>query len=180
MTHNYPDFARVTAIGQEDGKRYSLEIALQGQGGDPLMVIQKNPSRADAMISDHTINRVLRYLHRQRGQVPWLGAIGTVVFLNLIPWYETYSENLLHIPQGVADPANLEAIEGYASKGGPCILGWGNPPKGLHAAYSGLSGQVLGALRKSGNPLYHVGSLTRLGYPRHGQFWGYRDPLLPL
>lgn len=180
MTHSYPDFARVAAIDQNEGKRYSLEIALEGPGGDPLLVIQKNPSRADAKVSDHTINRVLRYLHHHRRQIPWLRNTGRVVFLNLIPWHETYSENLARIPQGLSDPGNLRAIARFASTGGPCIIGWGNPPKGLKAPYAGLSEQVLGVLREAGNPLFHVGTLTRLGYPRHGQFWGYRDPLQPL
>jgi hypothetical protein len=180
MPHRYPDFARVISIDQTEGKRYSLEIALDGQADDPLLVIQKNPSRADAQVSDHTVNRVLRYLHYHRGQIPWLRNIGRVVFLNLIPWYETYSENLTRIGQELADPGNLTAIAGFASTGGPCIIGWGNPPKGLKAPYAELSEQVLGLLRMAGNPVFHVGTLTRLGYPRHGQFWGYRDPMQPL
>ena len=180
MPHAYPDFARVLDIDEHECRRYSLEIAFGASGGGALMVIQKNPSRAGAQVSDHTVNRVLRYLHHHRGETPWLHTIGKVVFLNLIPWYETYSENLLRIPQALADPRNLRTIAGFASTGGPCIVGWGNPPKGLTAPYEALAARVLDMLRDAGNPVFHVGDLTRLGHPRHGQYWAYRQPLLPL
>ena len=177
MAYTYPEFASVTAIRQEEGRRYSMEIELDSTGSKTFVVIQKNPSRANAEVSDHTINRVLNYLYRNRGKYPCLQGIKKVVFLNLIPWYQTYSDLLVEKEKNLSDSENLRTIEAYLSPGGPCIVGWGNPPKGLRQPYEALSGKVFDLLKRFGNPVYHVGRLTRLGYPRHGQIWGYTDPL---
>ena len=177
MAYTYPEFATVLSIRQESGKRYSMEIELDSTGGQTWVVIQKNPSRANAEVSDHTINRVLNYLHRNRGKYPCLQGIGRVIFLNLIPWYETYSDRLIKKENQLYDPENLSTIAAYLSSGDPCIIAWGNPPKGLACPYAELSEKVLTLLHGFGNSVYHVGAFTRLGYPRHGQIWGYTDPM---
>ena len=173
MAYIYPEFASVTAIHQEAGKRFSMEIELDTSGNRTWVVIQKNPSRADSVVSDHTINRVLNYLFRNREKYSCLQGIGRVVFLNLIPLYETYSDRLAKKEEVLDDPENLKTIEAYLSTGSPCIIAWGNPPKGLSKPYEVLSEKVQTLFRRYGNSVYHVGSLTRLGYPRHGQIWGY-------
>ena len=175
MAYTYPEFANVTAIHQEDGKRYSMEVELNSKGRKTLVVIQKNPSRANAEFSDHTINRVLNYLCLNRGNYACLEGLRKVVFLNLIPWYETYSDRLITRQEALSDPQNLKTIEAFLGTGDACIIAWGNPPRGLGEPYSELSKKVLDLLEKHGNPIYHVGGLTRLGYPRHGQIWGYAD-----
>jgi hypothetical protein len=177
MGYTYPDFARVISIYQEAGKRYSMEIELDSEGRKTFIVIQKNPSRANAEVSDHTINRVLNYLHRNRVKYPCLQGIQKVVFLNLIPWYQTYSHRLAEKLNDLSDPKNLSTIEAFLRTGDSCIIGWGNPPIGLKGPYDFLVNKVLTLLGKYSNPIYHVGELTRLAYPRHGQIWGYTDPL---
>ena len=180
MAYTYPQFARVSSIRQEVGKRYSMEIDFDSEGSQTWVVIQKNPSRADSRVSDHTINRVLNYLYRNQGKYPCLQGIGRVVFLNLIPWYETYSERLRKREKELSDPENLKTIEAYLSAGNPCIIAWGNPPTGLAQPYAVVSEDVRTLLSRFGNSVYHVGALTRLGYPRHGQIWGYTDPMRKL
>lgn len=178
MPHTYPEFARVSSIEQQDGKRYSLQISLVSGGTDVLVVIQKNPSKADRRISDHTINRVLNYIERNRGTCGPLKSVGRVVFLNLIPWYETRSRLLANRAKALVDPENLAVIRRFLDPGSPCIIAWGNPPAGLKAPYESLARKVLEYLRRGGNPVFRVGDLTRLGYPRHGQIWGYGEPLV--
>jgi hypothetical protein len=178
MPYTYPRFATVSAVHEEESRRFSLEVLLGTPGEQTWLVIQKNPSRARKGVSDHTINRVLNYLYRNRERYEILRSIGRVVFLNLIPWYETYSTELKHRKQALKDTANLEIIEGYLKEKHPCLVGWGNPPLGLAAPYGELVEEVVQALGKNTNPIYRVGSLTRLGHPRHGQIWGYADPLV--
>ncbi|MEJ2583882.1 MAG: DUF1643 domain-containing protein [Robiginitalea sp.] len=177
MAYTYPEFASVRSIRQEAGKRYRMDIEIGPEGDDTFVVIQKNPSRANAEVSDHTINRVLNYLYHNREKYACLQGIGKVVFLNLIPWYETYSDRLVKRDKVLSDSKNLRVIEACLSTGSPCIIAWGNPPRGLGKPYTALSEKVCNLLRKFSNPVYHVGSMTRLGYPRHGQIWGYHDPL---
>ena len=177
MAYLYPDFARVADIRQQGDKRYSLHIELSQGGRDTLVVIQKNPSRAGQKASDHTINRVLNYVDRNRGKYPVLSGVGQVIFLNLIPWYETYSSRLSGREAPLKDPENMEFVGQYLEKGHPCIIAWGNPPAGLKLPYEALAGEVLEQISEHGNPLFRVGAPTRLGYPRHGQIWGYRDTL---
>ena len=180
MVYRYPEFADVKSIHQKKGRRYSMEIEYSAGGSKTLVVIQKNPSRANADVSDHTINRVLNYLYRNRGKYSCLKEIRKVVFLNLIPWYETYSDRLVRMQKELDDPENLQTIEAWLSTGNPCIIAWGNAPKGLGDPYGMLAEQVLTLLGKYGNKVCHVGGLTRLGYPRHGQIWGYSDALQPI
>ena len=177
MAYTYPEFARVQSIQQERGKRYSVGIDLDSGGSRTLVVIQKNPSRANAEVSDHTINRVLNYLHRNQEKYACLQGIQKVVFLNLIPWYQTYSDRLVENQKELSDPRNFGTIEAFLRTSDPCIIAWGNPPKALRKPYDSLVEKVLALLGKFGNTTYHVGGLTRLGYPRHGQIWGYDDPL---
>lgn len=180
MAYTYPEFATLVRIHQEPGKRYSMVIEVDPGGSKTFVVIQKNPSRANAEVSDHTINRVLNYLYRNRGSHEYLKGIQRVVFLNLIPWYETYSHRLAERGAVLEDPQNLGAIKSFLSPGDPCIIAWGNPPKGLGQPYGVLSARVRSLLERYGNCTYHVGGLTRLGYPRHGQIWGYKDPMYAL
>jgi hypothetical protein len=177
MAYTYPKFAKVLRIHQAQGKRYRMEIEIDPTGSGTFVVIQKNPSRANAEVSDHTINRVLNYLYLNREKNACLRGVRRVVFLNLIPWYETYSDRLIEKEKELYDPKNLSVIAAYLSSGDPCIIAWGNPPKGLREAYKSLTGNVLALLSKHSNPLYHVGEFTRLGFPRHGQIWGYTDPM---
>jgi hypothetical protein len=177
MPYLYPDFASVAAIRQEVSKRLSLEIILNTPGEVTWLIIQKNPSKANEAISDHTINRVLNYLFLNRNRYKVLESVGRVVFLNLIPLYETYSSRLAHRNAPLEDIQNLRIIDTYLQPGSPCIIAWGNPPTGLAKPYAQLSEKVLKLLDSTGNPTYRVGELTRLGYPRHGQIWGSADPL---
>lgn len=177
MAYTYPDFATLINVRQEPGRRYSMEIEVDPGGSKTFVVIQKNPSRANAGVSDHTINRVLNYLYRNRACYDCLKGIQHVVFLNLIPWYETYSDRLAAKGALLEDPRNLDVIKAFLSAGNPCIIAWGNPPKGLRKLHEALSAEVLRLLGRYGNSRYHIGELTRLGYPRHGQIWGYTDPM---
>lgn len=180
MPYKYPPFARVTEVVQDTGRRYRLEVEMDTPGDTSWIVIQKNPSRADPRVSDHTVNRVLHYLWRNREKYPCLSGIGRVVFLNLIPWQETYSHRLAKKWKGLPDPRNLQTIAACLGTGSPCLVAWGNPPAGLGKPYAALSEKVLELLSACGTPTYRVGPLTRLGYPRHGQIWGYKDPLQEL
>ena len=177
MAYTYPKFAKVLRIHQAQGKRYRMEIEIDPTGSGTFVVIQKNPSRANAEVSDHTLNRVLNYLYLNREKNACLRGVRRVVFLNLIPWYETYSDRLIEKENQLYDPENLRTIAAHLGSGDPCIIAWGNPPKGLGKPYASLAEKVLGLLGRYGNSVYHVGGLTRLGYPRHGQIWGYTDPL---
>lgn len=180
MPYSYPGFAKVVLIQEEAGKRYSLEVELDLAGPDTWLIIQKNPSKANAGNSDHTINRVLNYIHKNQDRYPVLSQVGKVVFLNLIPWYETYSNQLIHKGKTLIDPQNIRTIGKYLSGQNPCIIAWGNPAAGLTQIHESLSREAWERMRQHENPVYHVGSLTRLKFPRHGQIWGYSDPLISI
>ena len=119
MPYTYPEFAEVTAIQQQGYRRYSLEILLKPPGNQTWLVIQKNPSKASAQVSDHTINRVLNYLHRNRERYKALKLIRKVVFLNLLPWYETFSRELRNRAHPLEDPENLKTLRMYLRKNTP-------------------------------------------------------------
>jgi hypothetical protein len=180
MPYTYPEFAWVIRSEEVPGKRYSLEVGLEEGGEGTCLVIQKNPSKANGHLSDHTINRVLNYIYRNRDRYAVLENVGKVVYLNLIPLYETFSNRLVYKKELAADPVNTRVIFRYLQEGAPSIIGWGNPAPGLARLHNRLAEGVLNSLRRDRSEVYHVGGLTRLGHPRHGQIWGYGDPLIRL
>lgn len=179
MPYTYPDFVTHIAIDEAPGKRLSLTISLKGRGRKTLLVLQKNPSRANAGISDHTVNRVVNYCHRNRKLYPELREIGNLVFLNLIPFYLTDSRKLHRLPYNVVDPENLKVVEAAIRTSDYGILAWGNPPLGLKQEYEILKTAVFAFLDTYGLQSFYVGSRSASGNPKHGQIWGYSDPLIP-
>ncbi|WP_445382892.1 DUF1643 domain-containing protein [Robiginitalea sp. IMCC43444] len=179
MPYTYPDFVTRIQIDEVPNKRLALQIGLKGTGKKKLLVIQKNPSRANSHISDHTVNRVLNYCNRNRDLYPQLKEVGNLEFLNLIPYYLTDSRKLRKLPFKIVDEENLKRVELAIKTSDYGILAWGNPPLGLRQDYELLKQKVFAYLHHYLLHTYYVGSLSASGNPKHGQIWGYSDPLLP-
>ncbi|WP_445385686.1 DUF1643 domain-containing protein [Robiginitalea sp. IMCC44478] len=179
MPYTYPDFVTRIQIDEVPNKRLALQIRLKGNGKKKLLVIQKNPSRANSSISDHTVNRVLHYCNRNKDLYPQLKEVGNLVFLNLIPYYLTDSRKLRKLPFKIEDTENMKRVEHAIKTSDYGILAWGNPPLGLKAEYEKLKTAVYVFLDTYSLQSFYVGSLSASGNPKHGQIWGYSDTLIP-
>ncbi|HPS57632.1 MAG TPA: DUF1643 domain-containing protein [Spirochaetota bacterium] len=177
--YNHPDFVIKKADKRivEQNKRLWLTLTIDETKKESIIVILKNPSRATKDISDKTVYTVSTYIHRNRLKFKQFKKIGTVIILNLIPYYETYSEKHVSKDSGIIDKANLKTIEEFTSKHKTVIVAWGDHPKGLMNEYEELKNTVLQVLKKNKNDLYYVDKLSKKGNPKHGQVWGYDDLL---
>lgn len=177
--YKHPKF--VTAASDrriiEENKRLWLTLTIDETKQESIIVILKNPSRATKDISDKTVSTVTRYIDKNRTKYKQLKNIGTVIILNLIPFYETYSEKLTVNGSGIIDKSNLKTIEEFTSKHKTVIAAWGDHPKGLAAEYEELKNMVLQIIKDNKNDLYYVDKLSKKGNPKHGQVWGYKDSL---
>ncbi|MGL4647904.1 MAG: DUF1643 domain-containing protein [Caldilineaceae bacterium] len=154
--------------------RYLLDVRLGAGCGPTLLIIQKNPSRADATRTDPTVRAVERWCRA--------AGYGRVLFANLFAWRSPAPEALNACSYAVAvgpdNDATLSALLQCVSAPADCIVpAWGNP-NGIEAArYARRINEVLVLLE--GYSLWSHGAPTRAGNPRHGLWWRKDDLLQP-
>lgn len=162
----------------KENKRLWLSLNIDSNLKDSLLVILKNPSRATKDISDKTVYTVVSYVHKNREKYPQFKDIGTVIILNLIPFYQTYAELLATSNLNIIDKENLQTINELTSIHKNVIIAWGDHPKGLYKEYEELKKTTLDKLKENKNNVFYVDKLSKNGNPKHGQVWGYDNKLL--
>lgn len=157
-------------VPAEDGPyRYALEIALGGSGAR-MAAIMKNPSTAGVERSDATIGKAEAWAARH--------GFRTLVVVNLFALRSTHPAALnAHPYAGIVGPANDGAIREIVASADIIVAAWGNPNGIAPAHYDRRIREVVSLL--GARQIYHVGALTRLGYPRHGLLWNGDGALAP-
>jgi len=136
---------------EKGNKRLWLSLNIDSNLKDSLLVILKNPSRATKDISDKTVFTVTTYVHKNREKYPQFKNIGTVIILNLIPFYQTYAELLATSNLNIVNKDNLQTINDLSSKHKNVIIAWGDHPKGLYKEYEELKKITLDKLKVNKN-----------------------------
>lgn len=162
---------------EKENKRLWLSLDIDNNLKDSLVVILKNPSRATKDISDKTVFTVTNYVYRNRKKYSPFKNIGTVIIINLIPYYETYADQLGTIGVNIIDKQNLNTITDLTSKHKNVIVAWGDHPKGLYKEYEQLKQATFNTLKTNKNNVFYVDKLSKHGNPKHGQVWGYDNEL---
>jgi len=175
--YKYPDFVQKVELEKTDNKRFWLKLTIDETKKDSIVVILKNPSRANKEISDKTVYNVSNYIYRNQDKYEILNGVGSVVILNLIPHYQTYSDQLIELKNGVVCTENLRTIDAVAKQNSTVIIAWGNHPAGLFKEYETLKSEVLQILAKNNNEIFYVDKLSAAGNPKHGQIWAYENIL---
>ncbi|GMU87415.1 MAG: hypothetical protein AMXMBFR48_26560 [Ignavibacteriales bacterium] len=174
----HPGFVlRPVTLKRTEEKRYWLRMQFDNGGDKTVVVILKNPSRATGEVSDKTVFNVANYIYKNSKSNLALKGTGSVVILNLIPAYETYSERLKTRNEALADGVNLKYLSRFAKKADVIISAWGDAPKGLEGEYTRLRDEVVKLLSGTGKVIYYVDKLSKKGNPKHGQIWGYADKM---
>lgn len=181
-TYKHPEFVLETADKriEKENKRLWLSLNIDKSAKESLLVILKNPSRATKDISDKTVFTVTNYVHRNREKYSAFMNIGTVIIVNLIPFYETYADQLGTLGVNVIDKQNQDTITDLTSKHKNVIVAWGDHPKGLYKEYQQLKQTTFDTLRTNKNNVFYVDKLSKNGNPKHGQVCGYENELLSL
>jgi len=177
MTLNYPKVVDTNKITIDEKQingnrfRYSLTIPLKNKGSQTLLVVMMNPSKATKEQSDSTINRVIRYVTKNR-----LG-YSQISVVNLYPIYETFSRCLQNYED--EEKENLDTIKILLQKSDDILLGWGRPSKKseiqLHTLrYHHKSLAVIKLCQNLNKNIFIIGSLVNEElYPRHLGRIGY-------
>ena len=176
--YHHPEFVTKTEDKRVPEKRFWLKLTIDESKKENLVVILKNPSRATKDISDKTIFTVTNYVYKNRENYKELKNVGTIIILNLIPLYETYSENLQQISEKIVDKTNLKWIDRFCSENKNILIAWGNHPKGLRNEYEEIKEKVFKTFEKNNNSVFYVEKLSAQGNPKHGMVWAYNNPLL--
>jgi hypothetical protein len=175
--YKYPDFVQKVELEITDDKRFWLKLTFDKSKKESIVVILKNPSRANKEISDKTVYNVSNYIYRNQDRYDVLKGVGSVIVLNLIPNYQTYSNQLKELNNGVICAENLSAIDIITKQNSKVIIAWGNHPAGLSKEYETLKKQVMNTLSENNNEVFYVDKLSAVGNPKHGQVWGYENDL---
>jgi hypothetical protein len=176
--YKHQDFIINKEYERTDSKRYWLELTINKDCTENIIVIMKNPSRATLEVSDKTVFNVCNYIFLNKNERSELKNVGKIIILNLIPFYETYSKELVALKEEIIDPANLEVIKKYTSKDSRVIIAWGNHPNKLFNEYEILKQEIFQILKENNNDVYYVDKLSAAGNPKHAQIWGYENELI--
>lgn len=179
-TYKHPDFVLDTADKriEKENKRLWLSLHIDKNAKESLLVILKNPSRATKDISDKTVFNVTNYVYKNRHKYPALKNVGTLIIANLIPFYETYADQLVTSGLNIIDKQNQDTITDLTSKHKNVIVAWGDHPKRLYKEYEKLKQTIFDILKTNRNNVFYVDKLSKIGNPKHGQVWGYENELL--
>jgi hypothetical protein len=149
------------------GFRYLLKIPLHNANGKKVLVIMKNPSKANNDISDLTINRVLKFCNGQ--------GYSEVNIMNLYSYYSTDSSKIAYlIDHGQEKIAigkeNDTILNNLLQDVDDVIVAWGSNTFGLTTQYKRRIKQVIEIIKKK--PLFYVEANNGRGwYPKHPQVW---------
>lgn len=175
--YKHQSFITHKEFERTETKRFSLELTLNENSEENLIVIMKNPSRATLEFSDKTVFNVCNYIYLNKGNKTELKNIGKIIILNLIPFFETYSNELVNLKSEIVCSENMKRINKFASENSKVIIAWGNHPTGLSKEYETLKEKVFEILKNNKNEIFYVDKMSKNGNPKHAQVWSYENEL---
>jgi hypothetical protein len=151
----------------ESSIRYLLTIPLKNKSNKKVLVIMKNPSKANYQISDLTIDRVLTFCNGEN--------YSEVNIMNLYSYYSTVSKKIAdlirkgHMVTAVGKD-NDNIMTSTLSKVDDVIVAWGSNTFGCTKEYKNRIRQVINIIKNK--HLYYVEANNGNGwYPKHAQVW---------
>ncbi|MCO5385231.1 MAG: DUF1643 domain-containing protein [Desulfitobacterium hafniense] len=168
QTYQYKWFVKNDEIvfNGDTKNRHLLRIPLKNEG-NKVLVIMKNPSKANEEISDLTIDRVLTFCYGED--------YSEVNIMNLYSYYSTDAGKIADlIKNGQEDIAigseNDNIMKSMVQEVDDVIVAWGSNTFGLTKQYKNRIKQVINIIK--GKTLYYVQENNGQGwYPRHAQVW---------
>ncbi|MGL5258210.1 MAG: DUF1643 domain-containing protein [Proteocatella sp.] len=175
--HEYRDYVvkQNISINRDCDFRYSLSVPLRNSHDRSVLVIMKNPSKADNKISDHTINNVIKFCNN---------SYNTVHIMNLFPYYATNpeeikkfisSDNFSEIME-----QNISVLSSLLGNVDDIIVAWGgNSIKNKYEYHKAIS-SVIGEIKRINRKVYAVRKkkcTKNRKYPWHAQVWAVNHDL---
>lgn len=155
-------------INQEGEYRYSLFIPYKNPVNKKnVLVIMRNPSKANKDISDKTINNVLGFCHNK---------YDGVYMTNLYPYYETNSTKVKDFIESVSYEEQMEKnaqiLDTLLESVDEVIAAWGTNNTGskYDKGYEDVIGQILETLNKKNKDVYAMRFVASKN-PWHPRNW---------
>lgn len=154
-------------VDSENNGRYLLEVPLVNDSDKSVLVILKNPSKADQYESDLTINRVLKFCHFKQ--------YSKVYIVNLYSYYSTDSAAIAKLIRDEQEALavginNDQILRDILDQVDEVIVAWGSNTFGCTKEYKQRIKRVINLLE--GKDLYYVEKNSKCGwYPKHAQVW---------
>lgn len=173
----YIDVDEITIKRKSTFYRYLLTIPIKSVSKDNVLVILKNPSKANNIESDHSINNVLKFCEKHYGKV---------YIMNIFPFYSTKSEKVKDfICSDDYDremDINSATLKETLDKVNEIIAAWGGGGTiGNKRKYDEVISEVLSTIRNSNKKIYYVRERERSHerkYPWHAQVWAVNKDLM--
>lgn len=175
--YKYRDFVdkcNINFIGDiKNNRRYLLDIPLKNKGSKKVLVILKNPSKANASISDLTIDRVLTFCNDE--------GYKKVYVMNLFSYYSTEPDGITQlIDSGEFDAAigeeNDKILKKVSDAVDEVIVAWGGNSINRKNYYRKRINDVTELIKTKA--LYYVQSISKdKYYPRHAQVWSVKQAI---
>ena len=162
-THTKGDAPSTAIYSDCERYRYSLTRVWE-PGGQKALFVMLNPSTATEVQNDPTVERCER-----RARALGFGAFQVT---NIFAWRDTDPRNMRAASDPVG-PDNDAAILHGAAWADRIIAAWG-----AHGAHLARGPQVETLLRRTGQPLLHLG-LTKDGHPKHPLYIAYAQQPAP-
>ncbi|MBU3194937.1 DUF1643 domain-containing protein [Clostridium algidicarnis] len=171
----YIDTKKIT-IEVSENFRYLLCVPYIHINNDKsILVIMKNPSKADENISDHTINNVLKFCENKYSKV---------YIMNLFPNYSTDPKEVKTFINSARFQEvmnkNNEFLNSLLEIVDDVIIAWGGNSIGNKCEYDKAIYSVLNNVKKVNKKAYAVrikGSKVSRKYPWHAQVWAVNHDL---
>jgi hypothetical protein len=148
-----------SVVTYSDCEKYRYDLTRTWDvAGQRLLIVMLNPSKADEVANDPTVERCER-----RARALGFGAFRVV---NIFAWRDTdpFAMKKRRWPVGPDNDAVLAAGAAWADS---ILAAWG-----VHGAHRDRGVQVARMLAQIGKPLTHLG-LTKDGHPRHPLYVSY-------
>lgn len=173
--YKYKDFVekdKITFYGDiKENIRYLLRIPLKNSENKKVLVIMKNPSKANNKISDLTIDRVLTFCNSE--------GYSEVSIMNLFSYYSTNPTKIKNlIDDGKIDDAigikTDRIMKEIINEVDEIIVAWGGNSINREKHYKNRIKQVTNIIK--GKDIYYVQSISEdTYYPRHAQVWNVKS-----
>ncbi|MDB6112705.1 MAG: hypothetical protein JWR69_4455 [Pedosphaera sp.] len=157
-----PKDYRIESCEESPGYRYRLDVSTGIQSQNRLVVVQLNPSTADATKSDPTIGKVSYWAREHE--------FGHVTFLNLFAFRTVHPTQLVgQRYAAIVGPRNDAVTRSALKTADNLIFAWGRIHPSVIAHYQRRMDKlkkILGTRR-----IQAVGAPVAELYPRHGRMW---------
>ncbi len=177
QVYEYKDFVNKSGIkfvgDIENKKRYLLEIPLKNNGVKKVLVILKNPSKANKSVSDLTIDRVLTFCNNE--------GYSKVYIMNLFSYYSTEPSGITQLidsgrfGDAVGDKNN-QILKETLDAVNEVIVAWGGNSINRKYYYLKRINDVINLIKDKN--LFYVQGVSKDGYySRHAQVWSVKKTI---